>query len=238
MYITTIPDERYNFKGDSAEGRFLLKIIGDIKADEIYGTLGGYDGNKISFESKDKSISVKMKVSEMQDYGDVYLGGTATGLRNGFEDEGAFSKTCVNTTYARKLEELPFTLTLSDDKTEILLNIKEGFKPDGWYYSYASYGNSDKDVYTRFSSKYSDGETVLPLCTEADVNHNLQFYYYSSSPYATDSLIDIMFVMTDGEIFYNCCNEYLTCNENYHGNEGAEMVEKYFAAREKSMFLR
>ncbi len=238
MFITTVPGEKYTFSGDTAEGKFLLKISGNIKADEFEGKLSGFSGKNIKFESKDKTISVKMNVKDRNSDGSetLLLRKNSVGLRNGFEDGSDFAKTCINSMHARRLSDIPFTLSLSDDKTKVILKLKDGFNPDGWYYSYSSYTNSDKDVYAKYSSKHSDGATELPLCEVAGSSHNLQFDYYAANPYVRFSKIDIMFRIVDGEIFYRCCNEYVTSNKNYSGAEGAEMLERYLLNSEKYMF--
>ena len=238
MFITTVPGEKYTFNGDTAEGKFLLKISGNIKADEFEGKLSGFSGKNIKFESKDKTISVKMNVKDRNSDGSetLLLRKNSVGLRNGFEDGSDFAKTCINSMHARRLSDIPFTLSLSDDKTKVILKLKDGFNPDGWYYSYSSYTNSDKDVYAKYSSKHPDGATELPLCEVAGSSHNLQFDYYAANPYVRFSKIDIMFRIVDGEIFYRCCNEYVTSNKNYSGAEGAEMLDRYLLNSEKYMF--
>lgn len=238
MFITTVPGEKYTFSGDTAEGKFLLKISGNIKADEFEGKLSGFSGKNIKFESKDKTISVKMNVKDRNSDGSetLLLRKNSVGLRNGFEDGSDFAKTCINSMHARRLSDIPFTLSLSDDKTKVILKLKDGFNPDGWYYSYSSYTNSDKDVYAKYSSKHPDGATELPLCEVAGSSHNLQFDYYAANPYVRFSKIDIMFRIVDGEIFYRCCNEYVTSNKNYSGAEGAEMLDRYLLNSEKYMF--
>lgn len=233
-FISTIPGERYKYENDSAEGRFFLKLGSGIIADEFEGVMHNISTDKIGLESKDKSISVLMTVTgtaETFDYVQPKIG-----LDNGLEDGSDFTSTCVQEMHALRLTDIPLTLTLNEDKTKVILKIKDDFKPLGWCYSYSSYGGGDKEVYNRYHSKFGARETVLDICSVEGVSHNLQFFFYNSEPYVQKCYIDIMFKIVKGEIVYRCCNEYTTENKKYSGEQGFELMEKYLLQWENSLF--
>lgn len=238
-YIVADSDSRFTYKGNSVRGKFLLQYSGGIHADEFNATLSGLGTDTLKLVSDDKSISVTMKVYERkgeEPYRSPSL--VSKGLRNGLEDGGDFSDTCVEYFERIRLSDLPFTLTLSDDKTAVILEIKDGFAPLGWFYSYSSYAGDDKDVYACGKSENSPSQVKLPICGVDLASHNLQFNYYSAEPFVSMYHTDIMFKVADGEIKYSSCANYITENKGYSGSEGEKMLDKYMLAAYKSILDR
>lgn len=221
-YISTIPGEKYTFTDNSASGKFFLNQSGNIIIDELDGTLSGILGSSISFKSADGNISVDMTVSDDEDLKEQFNNPRISST------DVPFLNTCVQTQRRLRLADLPFTLTLNEDKTKVILKIKDGFNPEAWYYSYSSYTNTDKDVYSKYHSKYGERTTELDIC-EVYGHHNLQFHYYNINPYVYKSSIDIMFKIVNGELLYSSCSEYITENKSYSGEEGLASIKKWLA---------
>ena len=199
---------------------------GGIIADEFEGTLNGLSGNALRLESADGSISVALQVESEAGVPD-YDPGLVVPYRHG--DGSAFEETCTEAMYPRRLSDLPFTLTLNADRTKVILQVKDGFAPAAWYYSYSSYAGTDEDVYNAYHAKYGARTTELDLCTVTGCSHNLQFSYYNADPYVSHSFIDVMFKVINGELYYTNCAEYVTENKNYSGAEGLEMIKEHLA---------
>lgn len=240
-FIQTVPGEKYKFSGDTAKGKFYLLYSGGIKTDMFEGTLSGIEKkDTITLTSSDKSIKVTMNAGIIPDENDVRysfpMEGEWKGLNNGLEDGSDFAKNCINKVQPTTLDKLPFTLELNEDKTKVILKLKDGFNPDGWFYSYSSYTSTDEDVYNKYTSEYGGRETELDLCSLPLSSHNLQFNYYVSSPYAFYCYTDIMFKISDGRILYSNCENYITENSNYSGDEAKKMLDKYLLASKKYMF--
>lgn len=229
LYIETNPEETYKFANNSVSGKFYLKRPGGIIIDEFFATLDGFEsGNRINLKSKDKKIDISLScANQTERYDQEHLDGEWTGLRYGLDDGSDFPSTCKNRLEPTTLDLLPFTLELNKEKTKIIFKIKDGFSPDGWYYSYASYSNTEKDIYARCESKEGNMQTELEICTIPFADHNMQFNYYTSDPFARFCFVDIMFKITDGKIYYRCCNNYITENKNYSGQKAKDALEKY-----------
>ena len=220
-YISPVPGEKYTFSGDSVSGKFFLRRYGAIILDEFDATLSGFKSGKMTFTSADKKINWKMKVKNAEK-GILATGGYDP---DGQDEVSVFMKTSTQYPYKRlRLSDLPFTLTLNEEKTGLILKIKDGFDPEGWYYSYSSYIGDDTDVYTKYHSKYKKRETFLPFAKSYGT-HNLQFTYYSTNPYYKNWFYDICFRVEDGEALYHGCTEYLTENKNYSGERAKYFME-------------
>lgn len=95
-----------------------MNEAGRIILDEFEATLSGLTGNIQSLESADGRIRAAWQMSddETERYrnedGDPYSA-----------DE--FNRTSRDNSYARRLADLPFTLTLSADKTKVIMSLKE-----------------------------------------------------------------------------------------------------------------
>lgn len=220
-YISPVPGEKYTFSGDSVSGKFFLRRYGAIILDEFDATLSGFKSDKMTFTSADKKINWKMKVKNAEK-GILATGGYDP---DGQDEVSVFMKTSTQYPYKRlRLSDLPFTLTMNEEKTGLMLKIKDGFDPEGWYYSYSSYIGDDTDVYTKYHSKYKKRETFLPFAKSYGT-HNLQFTYYSTNPYYKNWFYDICFRVEDGEVLYHGCTEYLTENKNYSGERAKYFME-------------
>lgn len=220
-YISPVPGEKYTFSGDSVSGKFFLRRYGAIILDEFDATLSGFKSGKMTFTSADKKINWKMKVKNAEK-GILATGGYDP---DGQDEVSVFMKTSTQYPYKRlRLSDLPFTLTMNEEKTGLILKIKDGFDPEGWYYSYSSYIGDDTDVYTKYHSKYKKRETFLPFAKSYGT-HNLQFTYYSTNPYYKNWFYDICFRIEDGEVLYHGCTEYLTENKNYSGERAKYFME-------------
>lgn len=220
-YISSVPGEKYTFSGDSVSGKFFLRRYGAIILDEFDATLSGFKSDKMTFISADKKINWKMKVKNAEK-GILVTGGYDP---DGQDEVSVFMKTSTQYPYKRiRLSDLPFTLTMNEEKTGLILKIKDGFDPEGWYYSYSSYIGDDTDVYTKYHSKYGKRETFLPFAKSYGT-HNLQFTYYSTNPYYKRWFYDICFRVEDGEVLYHGCTEYLTENKNYSGERAKYFME-------------
>lgn len=220
-YISSVPGEKYTFSGDSVSGKFFLRRYGAIILDEFDATLSGFKSGKMTFTSTDKKINWKMKVKNAEK-GILVTGGYDP---DGQDEVSVFMKTSTQYPYKRiRLSDLPFTLTMNEEKTGLILKIKDGFDPEGWYYSYSSYIGDDTDVYTKYHSKYGKRETFLPFAKSYGT-HNLQFTYYSTNPYYKNWFYDICFRVEDGETLYHGCTEYLTENKNYSGERAKYFME-------------
>lgn len=220
-YISPVPGEKYTFSGDSVSGKFFLRRYGAIILDEFDATLSGFKSDKMTFTSADKKINWKMNVKNAEK-GILVTGGYDP---DGQDEVSVFMKTSTQYPYKRiRLSDLPFTLTMNEEKTGLILKIKDGFNPEGWYYSYSSYIGDDSDVYTKYHSKYGKRETFLPFAKSYGT-HNLQFTYYSTNPYYKRWFYDICFRIEDGEVLYHGCTEYLTENKNYSGERAKYFME-------------
>lgn len=226
-YIDSIPYEKYIFKDDTVSGKFFIKRNGGIILDEIDGTLSGISGNNITFTSADDSIWVNMNVTAEDDSYYDYRYWVWWEDENGDEKDKDFKDGCIQSSSAKRLSDLPFTLALNKDKTKVILKVNDNFNPQGWYYYYSSYTNTDKDVYNQYHSLYGSRETELEICEVAGSSHNLQFYYYNSNPYVHNSYFDIMFSIVNGELLYRSCREYVIQNTDYSGERGFEMLKEY-----------
>lgn len=239
-YITPYPNEKYTFKDNAIYGKFLLKYTGNVVADEFDGVLDGIKGAKFKLISNDKTIKITADIakgaSNSRNTFEYY--GKTTGLRNGFEDGSDFSETCENYMIPRRLNDLPFTLTYEANKNKVILKLKDGFKPLGWFCTYSSYTGSDSDVYNQYNYKESKTEYELDICDVKLASHNLQFNYYTASPYVKYCSNDIMFKIVNGKIVYSSCNDYITENKNYTNKDGEKELYKYMLAGYRLKFDR
>ena len=129
--------------------------------------------------------------------------------------------------YSRRLADLPFSLRLNEDKTKVIMTMKDGFEPYGWNYSYASYIYDGNDVYQKGNSKEGGREVELPLSTSYGT-HNLQFRYYNTMPYAQLHSFDILFKIVNGDILYNNAKESVFINSSYYGEAAYNALFSHF----------
>lgn len=216
-YVTTADGERYVFSGNSAKGRFLLKESGDIIIDEFEGTLSGLNSDTLTISSNDGKLRTVYNVQENE------KGDNEHWITD--YPTNSYETTCEENSYLRTLSELPFTLELSEDKTYVTMTLKEGFKPEGWGFSYASY-IGENDVYQKGSSKDFDQSVRLELSPSFGT-HNLQFFWFNTQPYAEKSNIDILFRIVNGEILYHNAAEYVSVNKNFTGEKAFEAMKPY-----------
>lgn len=222
-YVTTVPGEKYTFSDGSATGKFFLKESGNIILDEFEGTLSGFsNGSRMSMESGDGRLKVtydKLYDSPNQHY---YYRGSM-----GSNSSDEFIAGSTQHVYSRRLANLPFSLRLNEDKTKVIMTMKDGFEPYGWNYSYASYIYDGNDVYQKGNSKEGGRAVELPLSTSYGT-HNLQFRYYNTMPYAQLHSFDILFKIVNGDILYNNAKESIFINSSYYGEAAYNALFSHF----------
>ena len=210
-YISTIPGNTYTFNGSNVSGTFFLNESGAIRLEEIEGTLSGFDSDTISFRSNDGTIKVNMYyASDNADSNQLIMSyGT---------NDDPFVAGCTGANYRRQLADLPFTLSLTEDKTHVRLSFKDDFAPDLYAYSYASY-SSENSVYNKGNSDAGFDDIYLDISPTYST-HNLQFFAYYIYPHTKTSFYDVSFRILNDELVYWGCSEYVTENTAYSGEEG------------------
>lgn len=222
-YVSCLPETKYTYDGDSITGRFLLVRNGNWKLDEFTATVTIVEDERILFRSEDGSITMRMEITGEREPIDYHTYQTFVSVGSGEEQE-KFGQSCKYTTYARRLSDLPFTLTLNEDGKGITFRLKDGFEPEGWCYSYSSY-IGENDVYNKYHSKYGSRVTQLEVSPSYGT-HNLQFVSYQTQPHISTVSYDILFRVVNGEVIYHAANETTMVNPDYSGEEGFRLLKE------------
>ena len=227
-YITTVPDETYKFDGNNkASGKFFVKESGNIIMDEFEATITGLEGGDITFTSNSENVPIKIMYTNLST-DEAAKEWYETGAYRSYEgaDYSDFEKSIVSTWHRLRLSDLPFTLTLNEDKTKVIMQLKDGFDPYMWTYSYASYvGGSDSNVYQKGSKDDGVRTVELGLCKDFG-SHNLQFTAYYPDPKAKKVYYDIMFRMVNGKMYYTGCSEYIDESKTYSGEAAIKWIDE------------
>ncbi len=212
-YISSVPGETYTIDGNTASGTFFLNESGAIRLEEIEGTFYGFDSDTMSFISDDGSIRISMVYSSENEY---------TSWQYFQESDDPFINGFTSSQYRRRLSDLPFTLSLTEDKTHVRLSFKDDYAPDLYSYSYASY-TGENSVYNSGTSDSGFDDVYLDISSSYGT-HNLQFFSYYIYPHAKRSFYDISFKILNNELVYWGCTEYVDENTAYSGTDALDRM--------------
>lgn len=235
--ISALLDERYSINGNTASGTFLLKdVINPI--DEIQGTLTGFNGapgEKMTFRSKDGSITADALLTEMPDDGQnpliekrLYWG---LHLLDEYMDEDDLENSrfaeeaeIAESNCPMQLSDFPFDIKLSDDRQSVTLTQKPEHSFEDWMASMATYNSMYRwNIFERRRLAEHGSTITFPVYNNG-CRHYLNFSGYNTANGAEVINCELQFQINNNEIVFLQLRGGHFLNTKYKGEAAFERL--------------